>query len=140
VFGNYDQHIMRLPGDRKAAHVQRLPSTLPSTGKFTKLAKGVEVDVLRGEHGFRGVPSVACVVIVIGGYIHAGGAATVSARVAVWLSEPEVPVKTTLALPGWALLAAVRVTLCGVPGVSESEAGLAVTPAGNPLSATLALP
>jgi hypothetical protein len=67
-------------------------------------------------------------------------AANVSAKVAVWLSEPEVPVKTKLALPGWALLPAVSVTLCGVPGVRESVAGLAVTPAGNPLSATLVVP
>ena len=60
-------------------------------------------------------------------------AATVRARVAVWVREPEVPVKTTLALPACALLPAVSVTLCGVPGVSETDAGLAVTPAGNPL-------
>jgi hypothetical protein len=44
-----------------------------------------------------------------------------------------------LALPAGALFPAVSVTLCGVPGVSESEAGLAVTPAGNPLSATFTL-
>lgn len=57
-----------------------------------------------------------------------------------WVREPEVPVKTTLALPACALLPAVRVKLCGVPGVSEADAGLAVTPAGNPLSATLTVP
>jgi hypothetical protein len=51
-----------------------------------------------------------------------------------------VPVNTTLALPNWALFAAVRVTLWGVPGVSESDAGLAVTFAGKPLRATLTLP
>lgn len=63
-----------------------------------------------------------------------------SASAAVWLSEPEVPVKTTFALPAWALLPAVSVTLSGVPGVTDTEAGLAVTPAGNPLSATLVVP
>lgn len=62
------------------------------------------------------------------------------ARLAVCVSEPEVPLKTTLALPACALLAAVSVKLCGVPGVSEADAGLAVTPAGNPLTATLAVP
>jgi hypothetical protein len=45
-----------------------------------------------------------------------------------------------LALPGVVVLAAASVTLCGAPGVSESEAGLAVTPAGNPLRATLTVP
>lgn len=65
---------------------------------------------------------------------------TVRARVAAWVSDPEVPVKTTFALPAWALLPAVSVTLCGVPGVSETEAGSAVIPAANPLSATLTLP
>ena len=61
-------------------------------------------------------------------------------RVAVCVSDPEVPVNTTLALPAWALLPAVSITLWGVPGVSETEAGLAITPAGNPLSATLVVP
>jgi hypothetical protein len=60
--------------------------------------------------------------------------------VAVWVSEPEMPVKTTLAFPGWALLPAVRAMLCGAPGVSERVAGVAVIPAGIPLSATLVVP
>jgi hypothetical protein len=64
----------------------------------------------------------------------------VSASVAVWVSEPEVPVNTTLAVPACAMLAAVRVMLWGVPGVSETDAGLAVTPAGNPLNATAVVP
>jgi hypothetical protein len=34
----------------------------------------------------------------------------------------------------------VSVMLCGVPGVNVKEAGLAVTPAGKPLTATLAVP
>ena len=37
---------------------------------------------------------------------------------AVWLSAPEVPVNTTFAVPAAALLPAVSVTLCGVPGVN----------------------
>ena len=73
VFGHDDQHVMRLPRNRKAAHVERLPVDLAVHRKLAKQAKGVEVDVLRGKHGFRGVPSVACVVIVIRGHIHAGG-------------------------------------------------------------------
>jgi hypothetical protein len=64
-------------------------------------------------------------------------AATVRASVAVWVNVPAVPVITTFTLPAWALLPAVRVTLCGVPGVSVNVAGFAVTPAGKPLTATL---
>ncbi len=73
VFGNYDQHIMRLPRHRKAAHVERLPVDFAVHRQFTKLAKPVEVDILRGEHRLRSIPSVARVVIVIRGYIHARG-------------------------------------------------------------------
>jgi hypothetical protein len=68
------------------------------------------------------------------------GEATVRAREAVWLKAPEVPVNTTFALPAAPLLPAVSVMLCGVPGVNVKEAGLAVTPAGKPLTATLAVP
>jgi len=49
-------------------------------------------------------------------------------------------VNTTLAFPVGALFAAVRVVLCATPGARESDAGLAVTPVGNPLNATLAVP
>jgi hypothetical protein len=35
----------------------------------------------------------------------------VRARVAVWVSDPEVPVKATLAVPAGALFPAVSVTL-----------------------------
>ena len=43
-------------------------------------------------------------------------------------------------LPACALLPAVSVTLCGVPGVNETEAGLVTTPAGKPLKATAMVP
>src|SRR6202012_3691432 len=66
--------------------------------------------------------------------------ATVSARVAVVLSAPELPVNTRFALPAAALLPAASVTLCGVPGVNVNVAGDAVTPAGRPLRATLTVP
>ena len=66
--------------------------------------------------------------------------ATVKASVAVCVREPEVPVNTTLAFPACALLPAVRVMLWGVPGASDTEAGFAVTPAGNPLNATAVVP
>jgi hypothetical protein len=48
-----------------------------------------------------------------------------------------VPVKVTVALPAAALAAAVRVMFCGVPGARLKVVGFAVTPAGNPLMATL---
>jgi hypothetical protein len=60
--------------------------------------------------------------------------------VAVCVKAPEVPVKVTVALPTVAFAAAVSVTLCAVPGVSVSVGGFAVTPAGNPLNATVTVP
>jgi hypothetical protein len=67
-------------------------------------------------------------------------AVTVSPRLAVWVREPDVPVNTTFALPACALLPAVSVMLCAVPGVSVNDVGFAVTPAGKPLSATPTVP
>jgi len=55
---------------------------------------------------------------------------------AEWLSAPEFPVRVNVLLPTTALVPAVRLTLCGVPGVSVSVAGCAVTPAGSPAIAT----
>jgi hypothetical protein len=63
-------------------------------------------------------------------------AETVAATVAMWVSVPEVPVKVIEALPAAAVEPAVSVKLCAAPGVSISVAGLVVTPAGRPLSAT----
>jgi hypothetical protein len=54
--------------------------------------------------------------------------------------EPEVPVNVTFALPAWALLPAVSVTLCGVPGLRESVEGVAVIPAGSPLRTIFVVP
>jgi hypothetical protein len=67
-------------------------------------------------------------------------AATVNTRAAVWLRLPEVPVRVMVELPATAFEAAVNVTLCAMPGVSVNVEGLAVTPAGNPLSETFTLP
>jgi hypothetical protein len=49
-------------------------------------------------------------------------------------------VKVNIALPTAAFAAAVNVIFCAVPGVRESVAGCAVTPAGNPVIATLTTP
>lgn len=46
----------------------------------------------------------------------------------------------TVGVAAAAFAAAVRVTLCAVPGVSLSVAGLAVTPAGSPVMATATEP
>jgi hypothetical protein len=64
-------------------------------------------------------------------------AVVVSATVAVWLSVPEVPVSVTVAEPLATTVSAVKVTFCAAPAIKVSAAGFAVTPAGNPLSATV---
>jgi hypothetical protein len=66
-----------------------------------------------------------------------GGALTVSASAAVCVMEEDVPVNVMVALPVMALPAAVKVTFCGAPGAKLKVVGFAVTPAGNPLMATL---
>ena len=48
--------------------------------------------------------------------------------------------RVTVALPAAALEAALSITFCAVPGVNVSVAGLAVTPAGNPVIATATVP
>jgi hypothetical protein len=53
---------------------------------------------------------------------------------------PDVPVKVTVAVVAAEFAAAVRVKLCGVPGVRVSEAGRAVTPAGSPVMVILTDP
>ena len=67
-------------------------------------------------------------------------AETVKARVAEWLSEPEVPVNVRVLLPVAAVDEAVRVMFCEVPGVSERVVGLALTPVGNPVMARETVP
>jgi len=64
-------------------------------------------------------------------------AVTTSVTVAVWLKDPDVPVNVIVLELAAALVAAVNVTLCGVPALTVSDDGLAVTPAGNPEIATL---
>jgi hypothetical protein len=49
-------------------------------------------------------------------------------------------VKVTFAVPAAALWVALRLMLCGVPGVRLSVAGFAVTPAGKALTVTLTIP
>jgi hypothetical protein len=66
--------------------------------------------------------------------------ATVKAKVAVWVRDPEVPVKTTLALAAAAVLAAVSVTVLATPGDKEIGFGLNVTAVGRPLSVTVVVP
>ncbi len=60
---------------------------------------------------------------------------------ALWLSDPEVALKVTVAVVAVAMEAAVRVTVCGVPGVTDRDPGAAVTADGRPemLMATVEL-
>jgi hypothetical protein len=62
--------------------------------------------------------------------------------IAVCVSVPEVPTKLTCTAAGVAAasLAAVSVTITGVPGVTEIVAGDAVTPVGKPFTATAIVP
>ena len=66
--------------------------------------------------------------------------ATIRAKVAECFSDREVPAKVTVAFPTVAFAAAVRVMFCAVPGVRLSVDGLAVTPAGRPLTFTFTVP
>src|ERR1700749_68207 len=59
---------------------------------------------------------------------------------AQWERPPEVAVMFTVAVDDAALVAAVRVVLLAVPGVRESEDGLALTPDGRPLRLTATAP
>jgi hypothetical protein len=66
-----------------------------------------------------------------------GAACTVSASVAVWVREPEVPVKVMVGEADTAVVAAVRVVVAdGCDGVRVSVEGLAVTPEGSPVMDT----
>ena len=62
-------------------------------------------------------------------------AAIVSVNVAVCNSPPEVPVTVIVLDPAFALAAAVNVIACDPPAAIVGVAGLAVTPAGRPLTA-----
>jgi hypothetical protein len=54
--------------------------------------------------------------------------------VAVWVREPEVPVKVMVGVADAAVIAAVRVVVAeGCAAVSVRVAGVAVTPEGRPL-------
>jgi hypothetical protein len=57
----------------------------------------------------------------------------------VCVSEPDVPVKATVAIVAWALLAEEKVTVSGLPAVTVSAEDDAVTPAGKPDICTEAL-
>lgn len=73
--------------------------------------------------------------VMSGAVVDDTAACTVKAREAACVRLPEVPVKLTVAVAAPALDAAVKVVLCAAPGVSESVAGLAVTPLGRPVMA-----
>lgn len=66
-----------------------------------------------------------------------GAGATVRLRVVEWVSVSEVAVTVMVEEPGAAEDEAVKVTLCGVPGVRVSDEGLAVTPDGRPEKVTV---
>lgn len=61
---------------------------------------------------------------------------TVSASGAEWVSDPDVPVNSTVAVLEGAEDAAARLTGCGVPGTSVNVEGVAVTPGGTPETET----
>ena len=61
---------------------------------------------------------------------------TLSASEAVCVSEPEVPVKETFAVPLAADADAVRLTWWLAPGESVNVDGVAVTPCGKPAIVT----
>ena len=61
---------------------------------------------------------------------------TVSASKVVWVSEPDDPVKETLAVPLTADADAVRLTFWLVPGERTNLDGVAVTPWGKPAIVT----
>jgi hypothetical protein len=86
------------------------------------------------------VPGAA--VSVKSGLLTTGAPETLRVRIALCVREPDVPTKVTVA--GEAVLvafaAAANVIVCGVPGCRDRVAGLAVTPAGSPLIATLIVP
>jgi hypothetical protein len=68
-----------------------------------------------------------------------GGAVTVMGREAECVNVPEVPVNVAVEDPAAVPEGAVSVSVEAVPGVSVSEDGCAVTPAGSPLIATWTL-
>ena len=78
--------------------------------------------------------------VVGGGVVVDEAAVTVSATDAVWVRSPLAPVKTTVPVVAAALDAAVKLTCWGVPTVSVTVEGEAVTPAGRPLKATVTVP
>lgn len=59
----------------------------------------------------------------------------VSVNVAVWESEPELPVSVMVLVPAAADADAVRVIACDAPGATVTDTGAAVTPAGKPETA-----
>lgn len=61
---------------------------------------------------------------------------TVAATVAAWDTPEAVPVNVTLPVALDAVESALSVTFCGVPGVTLTEEGEAVTPVGSPETAT----
>ena len=93
------------------------------------------------------LPAPPCVTVKLAGdkvraKPRSAGAACVteSAKVAVCVTDVAAPVTVTFASPVVAPLAAVRVTLCAVPGVRLNVDGLAVTPLGRPLRFTFTEP
>jgi hypothetical protein len=62
------------------------------------------------------------------------GAAICTVRSVVCVSEADVPVRTAVTVVAAALLAAVRMTVCGLPALTVYVGAEAVTPTGNPES------
>jgi hypothetical protein len=114
---------------------------LPSTGKVRSNPNVAEVTLLvvkAASLGFKPVrPTSKWYVVTSTPLVVAGGvlpaALTVTAIGAVWVSEPEIPVTTTVAFPAAADDDAAKLTGCATPAARVNVAGVAVTPAGTPL-------
>jgi hypothetical protein len=62
---------------------------------------------------------------------------TDNVKLVVWLSEPEVPVRVTVAFPVAADELAEKTSVCDCPGVRVRVEGEVVTPWGRPLACTV---
>ena len=65
------------------------------------------------------------------------GTITDTVKLALWLSEPEVPVRVTVAFPVVADELAENVSVCDCAGVRVRVEGDVVTPWGRPLTFTV---
>lgn len=120
------------------------PEGSPLSDTFTEPAKPFSADAFT-ENACPIAPAVSArlagdVVKEKSGVVTDEAAATVSAKVAVCVSDPETAVTVTVACEAAALDAAANVMLCAAPGARASVAGVAVTPPGSPANDTETFP